>query len=313
MNRQLVVAALVLASSVGGAQQIPARSAATVLWYRAPAASWNEALPVGNGRLGAMVFGGVTDERLQLNEDTVWSGQKLESNQPRRCQGGSRSAAFCWPKAASLTPKRWRTKPIISIPRRMPPYQTLGDLVLRFETSGEPTEYRRELDLDTAIARVSFRAGGTQFTREVFASAVDQRDRRARHGGPAGEDSCFVGDEAGGRRVVPCRGSGYRRPRGSRPATENGAARGRAESGRGLRRNGARRRRRRARAQLGRRRRVEVANAATLFVAAATSFREKDPAAACRATVRRRRLRNHSRSCAPTTLRITSGCSAESS
>jgi len=144
-----------------------------VLWYRAPAANWNEALPIGNGRLGAMVFGGVVDERLQLNEDTVWAGQKLDRVNPQ--------AAAWLPQVRRLL---FAGKPaeaeaiadekIISVPRRMPPYQTLGDLSLRFQIDGESSDYRRELDLDDAVTRVRFSAGRTVFTREAFATAVDQ-------------------------------------------------------------------------------------------------------------------------------------------
>jgi alpha-L-fucosidase 2 len=144
-----------------------------VLWYRAPAANWNEALPIGNGRLGAMVFGGVTDERLQLNEDTVWAGQKLDRVNPQAAASlpEIRRLLFAGKPAEA---EAIADKTIISVPRRMPPYQTLGDLALRFQIEGDPSDYRRELDLDDAVARVRFRAGGTLFTREAFATAVDQ-------------------------------------------------------------------------------------------------------------------------------------------
>ncbi|HEX9366516.1 MAG TPA: glycoside hydrolase family 95 protein [Vicinamibacterales bacterium] len=143
------------------------------LWYRQPAANWNEALPIGNGRLGAMVFGGVTDERLQLNEDTVWAGEKRDRLNPagpaavtevRRLLAEGKA-----PQAEALADKA-----IIATPRRMPPYQTLGDLGLHFTTDGSASAYLRELDLATAITRVSFSVGGTTYTREAFSSAVDQ-------------------------------------------------------------------------------------------------------------------------------------------
>ena len=142
------------------------------LWYRAPAANWNEALPIGNGRLGAMVFGGVSSERIQLNEDTIWAGEKRDRVNP--------AAAAAIPEVRRLLAAGKVTeaealadKAVISIPRRLPPYQPLGDLVLSFKIDGEPSAYRRELDLSTAIARVVFAAGGVTFTREMFASAVD--------------------------------------------------------------------------------------------------------------------------------------------
>ena len=64
------------------AAQPPAKATAQKLWYRQPAAKWEEALPIGNGRLGAMVFGGVQEERLQINEDTIWAGEKRDRNNP---------------------------------------------------------------------------------------------------------------------------------------------------------------------------------------------------------------------------------------
>ena len=165
--------ALVLAAPALCARHLqPQAENAHMLWYRAAAANWNEALPVGNGRLGAMVFGGIIDERLQLNEDSVWAGEKLDRVNPR--------AAASLPEIRRLLAEgkpaeaeAIADKAIISVPRRMPPYQTLGNLGLRFAVAGEVTEYRRELDLDDAIARVRFRAADIVFTREVFASAID--------------------------------------------------------------------------------------------------------------------------------------------
>ena len=153
-------------------QDIVARSP-NLLWYRAPAANWNEALPIGNGRLGAMVFGGPVDERLQLNEDTVWAGQKLDRVNPKAAASlpQIRRLLFAGKPAEA---EAIADETIISVPRRMPPYQTLGDLSLRFQLNGEPSDYRRELDLDEAVTRVRFRVGETVFTREAFATAVDQ-------------------------------------------------------------------------------------------------------------------------------------------
>lgn len=143
------------------------------LWYRQPAAQWNEALPIGNGRLGAMVFGGVSEERLQLNEDSVWAGGKRDRINPR--------AAQALPEVRRLLlsglireAEQLADRDLIATPRRMPQYQPLGDLTLRFSGIERADEYRRELDLDQAIVRVHYRAGGVEYTREVFASAPDQ-------------------------------------------------------------------------------------------------------------------------------------------
>ncbi len=146
---------------------------ANVLWYRQPAATWNEALPIGNGRLGAMVFGGVQSERMQLNEDTIWAGEKRDRNNPegaRNLPEVRRLLLAGKPKEAEELAERT----IISTPKRLPPYQPLGDLRLRFSGQEEAREYVRELDLDSGIARVTYQSGGARFTREVFSSAVDQ-------------------------------------------------------------------------------------------------------------------------------------------
>jgi alpha-L-fucosidase 2 len=143
------------------------------IWYRTPASVWNEALPIGNGRLGGMVFGGVQSERIQLNEDTVWAGEKRNRNNPE----GARSV----PEVRRLLlagkikeAEALAEKSILSIPRRLPPYQTLGDLHLRFSGQEDFSEYTRELDLDSGIVRIRYQSGDARFTREVFSTAVDQ-------------------------------------------------------------------------------------------------------------------------------------------
>jgi alpha-L-fucosidase 2 len=143
------------------------------LWYRRPATVWTEALPVGNGRLGAMVFGGVAEERLQLNEDTLWAGGPYDPINPE--------AKEALPSARHLIEQgRYREahaligERIMAKPLRQMPYQTVGDLRLTMAAAGAPTDYRRSLDLDRAIASVRYVVDGVTFTREVFASAVDQ-------------------------------------------------------------------------------------------------------------------------------------------
>jgi alpha-L-fucosidase 2 len=172
MRASAAVIALVLTVPTVSVTQPAPASVSDVLWYRAPAADWNEALPIGSGRLGAMVFGGVTDERLQLNEDTVWAGEKRDRINP----GGRKAIPeirqlLARGKAAEA--EALADKAVIATPRRMPPYQTLGDLTIKQTTTGAASEYRRELDLNEAVARVRFRAGRTMFAREAFASAVD--------------------------------------------------------------------------------------------------------------------------------------------
>src|SRR5688572_1242186 len=159
------------------------------LWYRAPASDrpmdppgssgrganqeWVRALPVGNGRLGAMVFGGIVHERLQLNEDTLWAGRPYDPVNPearaalpevRRLLTDGR-----YREAASLVSEKVMAKPLAQMP-----YQTLGDLSLTFPQVTSAETYRRQLDLATATAHVSYTSGGVSFAREVFASAPDQ-------------------------------------------------------------------------------------------------------------------------------------------
>ena len=143
------------------------------LWYKQPARNWTEALPIGNGRLGGMVFGGVEEEHIQLNEDTVWAGEKRDRLNPKGKAAIPRVRQLL--QEGKLTEaEKLADEAIIGIPRRMPPYQTLGDLRLKFDGMNGATNYTRELDLDTAVARISYDVNGTRCTREVFATAVDQ-------------------------------------------------------------------------------------------------------------------------------------------
>jgi alpha-L-fucosidase 2 len=254
-----------------------------VLWYRAPAANWNEALPVGNGRLAAMVFGGVSDERLQLNEDSVWAGEKLDRVNPQAAASllDIRRLLFAGKPAEA---EALADKTIISIPRRMPPYQALGDLAIHFKLEAEPSAYRRELNLDDAIARVRFRSGGVLYTREVFASAVDHvivlRVSADRPGSIGLTASMSRERDATARAEAPNIAilEGQALPASARHADEPktgvrfaGVARVAADGGRTI--------------ADGSSVRVEGANAATLLIAAATTMRERDPLAAAKAAL----------------------------
>jgi len=144
-----------------------------VLWYPAPAKEWTEALPLGNGRLGAMVFGGVADERLQLNEDTLWGGRPHDPTNPDALGAlpEARRLIFAgqYKEAEELIDERMMGKPL-----RQSCYQTLGDLRLHFPGTEGASDYRRELDLDQAIATMVYTVDGVRYTREVFSSPVDQ-------------------------------------------------------------------------------------------------------------------------------------------
>jgi alpha-L-fucosidase 2 len=143
------------------------------LWYRAPAGEWLEALPVGNGRLGAMVFGGTDTERLQLNEDSLWAGGPHDYARPGAVQHLEEIRRLVveekWNQAQRLIDAEF-----LGNPSEQVAYQVLGDLELAFTGTGEVGDYERELDLETAVARTSYTRGGVRHVREVFASAPDQ-------------------------------------------------------------------------------------------------------------------------------------------
>ena len=143
------------------------------LWYQTPAKKWTEALPLGNGRLGAMVFGGLEREQLQLNEDTLWAGGPYTPDNTNALAAlpEARRLVFegKYDQAASLVGRSMLGKPMSQMP-----YQTVGDLILDFPAAAAAENYRRELNLDTALASVSYTANGVTYRREVFSSPVDQ-------------------------------------------------------------------------------------------------------------------------------------------
>ncbi|MGG6310663.1 glycoside hydrolase family 95 protein [Paenibacillus macerans] len=144
------------------------------LWYSKPASEWNEALPIGNGRLGAMIFGDTAEEKLQLNEDSVWYGGPRDRNNEDALphlpeirklimEGRLREAE----ELAAMT--------MAGMPEAQRHYLPLGDLLLSFGHHGQLAEdYVRELDLECGVSRVSYRIGEVRYTRELFASYPDQ-------------------------------------------------------------------------------------------------------------------------------------------
>ncbi len=143
------------------------------LWYRQPATNWLEALPVGNGRLGAMVFGGVTNERIQLNEDTLWSGGSAYPAPAGAYQSFPEIRRLLFNGQYAEADALVRGKLLVGRGEGNS-YQTLGDLFLTTGLKGEPTDYRRSLDLDAGMATTTFKVDGVTYRREVFSSAPDQ-------------------------------------------------------------------------------------------------------------------------------------------
>jgi len=153
--------------------QTVAPSIDSTIWLASAASEWHHAFPVGNGRLGAMVFGAVNRERIQLNEETLWMGGRRDTDNPdalaalpevRRLLFAGRPR-----EAYALAERKMMGKPW-----RLESYQSLADLRLNFDHEGQISDYRRELDLDTAVARVTYRVDGIRYVREVFASHPDR-------------------------------------------------------------------------------------------------------------------------------------------
>jgi alpha-L-fucosidase 2 len=143
------------------------------LWYRQPAKQWVEALAVGNGRLGAMVFGGVKQERIQLNEDTLWAGGLYDPANPDALEAlpKVRELIFAgrYREAHNLVSQKMMAEPLSQMP-----YQCVGDLLLEFPGADGVTDYWRDLNLGTAVATITYTIDGVRHSREIFSSPVDQ-------------------------------------------------------------------------------------------------------------------------------------------
>ncbi len=172
-----IVGALVLAE-VAFLPQLSAEASTAdspMLWYAQPAMRWMESLPVGNGRIGAMVFGGTDTARIALNESTVWSGEPSDQHENPRTRehlAEIRTALFegRYAEAQGMCQK-W----VLGRERNYGSHLPMGDLLLRFAPSDAAvTEYRRELDMDQALARISYARGKAHYKTEVFCSNVDQ-------------------------------------------------------------------------------------------------------------------------------------------
>ncbi len=163
---------LVASSLPATVSSAPPSALSAQLWFKQPAAKWDEALPIGSGRLGAMVFGGTATERIQFNEDTLWRGKP--HNYVRAGSGAvvPQIRQLLWDGKVEEAQNLARTK-MLSDPVRQLPYQPFGDVRLTFPGHDVATNYRRELDLDTALATTRYDVGGVTFTREVFASYPD--------------------------------------------------------------------------------------------------------------------------------------------
>jgi len=145
------------------------------IWFNKPAETWNEALPVGNGRLGAMIFGGIEKERLQLNEETVWTGKPRWDANPLALKNLPKVRGLLFEGRYREAEKLAQSGILGSFKRdNASSYQTLGDLMIDFGRLRGVSDYRRELDIEEAISKVTYTVNQVTYTREIFSSAPDQ-------------------------------------------------------------------------------------------------------------------------------------------
>ena len=145
----------------------------TLLWYKAPASVWEEAMPIGNGRLGAMVFGKNSEERIQLNEETYWSGGPYSTV----VKGGYKVLPEIQKNLFEGNPIKAHKlfgRNLMGFPVEQQKYQALANIILSFKNEKEVTDYKRWLDLKTGITSVQYTANGVTYSREVFSSVPDQ-------------------------------------------------------------------------------------------------------------------------------------------
>lgn len=145
---------------------------ATTLWYQEPAAQWEAALPLGNGRLGAMVWGHVDKERIQLNEESLWAGEPVDAY-PENFTENLRRVQQLVLDGKIAEARQLGLKTMTKRPTSFRSYEPLGDLWIEIEAPSPVEEYRRELDLETGLSAVVYEAGGVGYRREAFISAVD--------------------------------------------------------------------------------------------------------------------------------------------
>jgi alpha-L-fucosidase 2 len=144
------------------------------LWYKSPAEDWKEALPIGNGRLGGMIYGQLKNENIQLNEDSIWYGDPIDRNNP--------AALVSLPQIRKLLSEgkikeaeKLASLALSGVPESQRPYQTLGNLYLNFEVDeSNAAEYSRKLDIESACVTVKYTSNKVKYTREFFSSAADQ-------------------------------------------------------------------------------------------------------------------------------------------
>lgn len=164
MKKIWVLALLSVLAFSAGAEELK-------LWYAQPAEKWVEALPLGNSRLGVMVYGNPANENLQLNEETVWGGGPHRNDQPQALEALPQVRKLIFEgkneEAQKLIDEKFKT------PQNGMPYQTIGSLMLHFPGHEDYTDYYRDLNIENAIATTRYKVGGVTYTREIFTSFTD--------------------------------------------------------------------------------------------------------------------------------------------
>jgi len=167
MNRIIFQLVLFFSCSFGLAQ-----NNTNILWYKQPAKEWIEALPLGNGRLGAMVFGNPVHEIIQLNEESIWAGCKINNNNPNALKhlDELRKALFDsqYDKAKNIAEENF-----VGTPPEVRSYQPFGELLINYNWKSSPGDYRRQLDLETGIVTTQFQVEGKKYAQRVWISAPD--------------------------------------------------------------------------------------------------------------------------------------------
>ncbi len=170
----LTVCATLLAPLAAATKPATASTGDLKIWFTQPATNWErQALPIGNGRLGAMIFGDPAREHLQLNENTLWSGGPRDTTNPEALKALPEVRRLLFAGKPDEAVKLAGEK-MMGRPMTVKPYESLGDLRIEFAGQAGATDYRRELDLATGVVRISYRVGDARYTREIFASHPDQ-------------------------------------------------------------------------------------------------------------------------------------------
>lgn len=172
-DRMAMLTAITLGLVVSSTHQGRSDPNRMVLWYEKPATAWNEGMPIGNGRLGAVVYGGLEEEILALSEDTLWSGGPHDYTHPGAADHLAELRRLILTEQYEAAAE-FGAEFSLGLPSRQAAFQTLGQLRLRFPDHQDAEDYRRQLDLTTGLIQIRYRVGGATYTREILASYPDR-------------------------------------------------------------------------------------------------------------------------------------------